>query len=382
ATLSSVVVGALEQAKRDLDTLRLHHLDRGDRTWITAAGVPTYLAYFGRDTLVTAWQAGMLGPGMMRGALLEAKRWQGSEVNDWRDEQPGRMVHEMHAGPLAVLNFNPRARYYGAVTPSIYYPTVVAALFHWTGDKREVMPFIEPALRGLRWADKYLDPDGDGFYAYSTRSEQGMKNQGWKDSGDAIVYEDGRQVPDPIATCEEQAFVYVSKLHFSGVLYWLGRKDEARKLFDQAGELKKRFNEKFWMEDEGFFAMALDPKKRQVKSIGSDPGHCLASGIVDHALAARAIQRFTQADLFSGWGIRTLSSQHPSFNPFSYHRGTVWPVENGTFSLAFVRFGLHDRVEMLCRAMFEVASLFDHHRLPEVFSGHQRDAAHPFPAIF
>lgn len=381
-TLSPIAVNALIQAKLDLDALRLHDLDRDDEAWVTAAGVPTYLAYFGRDTLAASWQASILGAEMMRGALREAQRWQGRKVDHWRDEEPGRLVHEVHCGPLALLGFNPKSRYYGAVTPSIYYGTVVGSLWHWTGDKKLVTPFIETALGALRWADRYLDLDGDGFYEYRTRSEQGMKNQGWKDSGDAIVYDDGRQVEDPIATCEMQAFVYASKLFMSDVLWSVGRKDVAKKLFREASELKKRFNDKFWMDDLNYIAMALDPKKRQVRSIGSDPGHCLASGIVDNALAPRFAKRFVAPDVFSGWGIRTLSSDHPSFNPFSYHRGTVWPVENGVFPLAMVRFGLYENAEMLCRALFEAASLFDFCRLPEVFSGHQRDQQHPFPAVY
>lgn len=380
--LSAIVARGVAQAKHDLDSLRLHDLDRGDRAWVVAAGVPTYLALFGRDPLTAAWQASILGPELMRGALGEAQRWQGKEINDWRDEQPGRLVHEVHRDPLAMLGFNPKARYYGGVTASIYYPTVLASLWQWMGSKDEVLPFVETALEALRWADRYLDLDGDGFYEYKTRSTQGMENQGWKDSGDAIVYDDGSQVKAPIATCEMQAFVYVSKLQLSAVLWGLGRRDEAKTMFSEATELKKRFNEKFWMEDLGFIAMALDSKKRQVRSIASDPGHCLASGIIDTSLVPRFVRRFLAPDLFSGWGIRTLSADHPAFDPFSYHRGSVWPVENGVFPLALVRYGLHREAELLARSLFEAASLFDFCRLPEVFSGHQRDREHPFPAVY
>jgi glycogen debranching enzyme len=381
ASLANVVVRTLDQAKRDLDSLRLHDLDRGTRAWTVAAGVPTYLALFGRDTLTAGWQASLLGPEAMRGALHALPPWQGHELNPWRDEQPGRMLHEAHSGPLAVLNFSPKARYYGGVTASLYYPTVVAALWHWTGDKSDVAPFIEPALRGLAWADRYSRRD-DGFYYYDQQSKQGLKNQGWKDSGDAIVYPDGSQVPDPIATCEMQAYVYVSKLHFSEVLWWLGRTGESQRLFEEAEELKRRFNRKFWMDDEQFYCMGLDGRGRQIRSIGSDPGHCLASGIVPRSRARAVARRLMQPDLFSGWGIRTLSANHPAFNPSSYHRGSVWPVENATFMLAFVRFGLYREMERLCRALFETASLFDFFRLPEVLSGHPRDRQHPFPALY
>ncbi len=382
ATLAHTVIGALEQAKRDLAALRLYDLDHGERAWTMAAGLPIYTALFGRDTLTASWQAGLASPDMMRGTLVELARWQGTAVDDWRDERPGRMLHEAHSGPLAALNFNPRRRYYGSVTTSGSYPVVVSELWHWTGDKELIRPLIDPALRALRWLDEHADLDGDGFYEYQTHSTQGVKNQGWKDSGDAIVYEDGAQVEPPITTCEEQGFVYLAKLHFSEVLWWLGETDLAKRLYHEASELKKRFNVAFWMESEGFFALGLDARKRQIRSITSNPGHCLATGIVDEALTLRTADRLLADDLFSSWGVRTLSARHPAYNPYSYHRGSVWPVEQGTFALGFMRYGLHAGVERICRAQFEAAALFDFYRLPELFSGHGRDDAHPFPALY
>ena len=381
-TLTTVVVGALEQAKRDLGALRLHDLDRSPEAWVSAAGIPIYIALFGRDTLIVGWEAAVLSSQMMRGTLPVIAELQGKVEDDWRDEQPGRMLHEAHTGPLAKLGFNPRARYYGSATTSGFYPVVLAHLWRWTGDKELIRPLIDPALEALRWKDNWADLDGDGFYEYLTRSTQGVKNQGWKDSGDAIVHADGGIVEPPIATCEEQAFVYVSKLHMAEMLWWLDRKDEAKQLYHQATELKKRFNEAFWMESEGFFALGLDSKKRQIRSIASNPGHCVACGIVDESLVERTVDRLLAEDMFSGWGVRTLSAQHPAFNPFSYHRGTVWPVEHGSFAMGFMRHGLHSALEKIALGMFEAAALFDFHRLPEIFSGHQRDARHPFPAMY
>jgi glycogen debranching enzyme len=381
-TLAPVVVGALEQAKHDLSALRLHDLDQGGGAWTMAAGVPIFVALFGRDTLTASWQSSLVNTEMMQGTLPVLACLQGTVVNDWRDEQPGRMLHEAHSGPLAALGFNPRSRYYGEVTSSGFYPVVVSELWHWTGDKELVRPFIEPALKALRWKDEWADLDGDGFYEYLSRSTQGVKNQGWKDSGDAIVDADGTELDAPIATCEEQAYVYVAKLHMSELLWWLDMKDESRHLFQEAEELKKRFNDVFWMEHQGFFAMGLDSNKHQITSIGSNPGHCIACGIVDHQLVRRTADRLMAEDMFTGWGIRTLSSLHPAYNPFSYHRGTVWPVEHGTFALGFMRYGLHDYVEKISRGMFEAAALFDFQRLPEVFSGHPRDEQHPFPAMY
>jgi glycogen debranching enzyme len=381
-TLTSVVVGALEQAKRDLASLRLHDFDHGERAWTMAAGLPVYVSLFGRDTLTAAWQAAMASREMMPGTLAELARWQGTEVNDWRDEQPGKMLHEAESGPLAMLNVHPLGRYYGSITTSGFYPVIVSELWHWTGDKELVRPFLEPARKALRWLDEYADSDRDGFYEYESHSEQGVRNQGWKDSEDAIVHEDGSQAPVPIATCEEQGFVYLAKLHLSELLWWFDEKDEARRLHHEATELKKRFNEAFWMEDEGFIAMALDAGKRQVKSIGSNAGHCLAAGIVDDQFVERTADRLFADDMFSGWGVRTLSASNPAYNPYSYHRGSVWPVEHGSFAVGFVRYGLHEHAERICRAQFEAASLFDSYRLPELFTGHHRDADHPFPAHY
>ena len=381
-TLAPVVVGALEQARRDLASLRLHDLDVAEDSWTMAAGLPLYVALFGRDTLTAAWQAALLGPEMMRGTLDVLAQQQGREVDDWRDEQPGRMLHEAHTGPLAMLGMNPRRRYYGSVTTSGFYPVIVSELWHWTGDADHVRRLLRPALAALRWLDHDCPRTAKGFYAYKTRSSQGVRNQAWKDSGDAIVGEDGDPVDPPLATCEEQGFVYVAKLHLSEVLWWLGEKDEAKRLYREAGELKERFNEAFWLDDLGFYALALDAQDRPVRSVTSNPGHCLAAGITDRALAERTADRLLGEDLFSGWGVRTLSARHPAYNPYSYHRGSVWPVEHGSFALGFLRYGLHHHLERLCRAQFEAARLFEHRRLPELFAGHPRDADHPFPALY
>ncbi|HZR30066.1 MAG TPA: glycogen debranching N-terminal domain-containing protein [Terriglobales bacterium] len=381
-TLSNVVVDVLEQSKRDLAALRLHDLDHGAEAWTMAAGLPIYIAFFGRDTLTASWQSALAGVSMMKGTLPELARRQGTRIDDWRDEEPGKMLHEAHTGPLAALCYNPRWRYYGAATTSSFYPVVLTELWNWTGDKSLVRPLISPALKALRWKDKYTQLRDDGFYYYLSRSEQGNKHQGWKDSGDAIVDEDGNDVDAPVATCEEQAFVYVAKVHMSAMMWWMGEPTLARQLFREAEELKKRFNEKFWMPDKNFYALGLDSRGQPIKSIASNPGHLLACGIVEQYRALDTARRLLAPDLFTGWGIRTLSSDHPAFDPYSYHRGAVWPVEHGSFALGFMRYGLHQELHALLHAMFEATTLFDFHRLPECFSGHQRDREHPFPALY
>jgi glycogen debranching enzyme len=381
-TITDVVLGTLQQATYDLAALRLFDLDTSDRAWTMAAGLPMYVALYGRDALTAPWQAAMLDPRLMEGVLHVLARNQGTQVDDWRDEQPGRMLHEMHTGPLSALDLNPRARSYGSTTTSGLYPFIVAELWHWTGDRELVEPFLDPALRALEWLDRDGRRDRDGFYGYKTRSRDGVRNQGWKDSDDAIVDTSGRLVDPPIATCEEQGFVYIAKLHLSETLWWLGRKREARRLFREARELKKRFNAAFWNEEDGFFVLGLDANQRQVRSIASNAGHCIATAICDADKVRRVADRLFEPDLFSGWGIRTLSDRHPAYNPYSYHLGSIWPVEHGTFALGFMRYGLHERAQQLARAQFEAAALFDFYRLPELFSGHARDDDHPFPAVY
>lgn len=379
--LSALVESVLDRSRSDLAALRLFDLDDGPHSWKLAAGVPTYMAVFGRDMMAASWQASLLSPELSWGAVRLMESMQSHEMNDWRDAQPGRMVHESHTDPLSELNFRPQSLYYGTANASFLYPILISELWHWTGDKEGLQPYIRPALEALAWADKY-SRDASGFYKYKTRSMQGLKNQGWKDSSDAIVYPDGAQVDDPIGTCEMQAFAYASKLHLSEVLWWFNEVEQARRLYREAEELKQRFNEKFWLEEEGYVAMAIDSSNTLVKSISSDAGHCLLSGILHEGVVPRVANRMMQPDLFSGWGIRTLSSAHAAYNPFAYHRGTVWPVENGGFVLGMARYGLHGEMWRLARALFEAAHLFDYDRLPEVFGGHARDEAHPFPGLY
>jgi glycogen debranching enzyme len=379
--LTPLVQDVLERARLDLVSLRLFDRDEGDHDWVMAAGIPTYLALFGRDMLAAAWQASIVSTDMSMGALRMLAKLQAHETNNWRGALPGRMFHESHTDPLSVLNFVPQALYYGGVTVPFLYPIVISEVWHWTGNKELLRPYIQPALDVLACADQYTR-DGSGFYKYRTRSEQGIKNMAWKDSSDAIVYADGSQVENPLGTCEMQAFAYAAKLHFAEFLWWMGEISEARRLHREAEELKKRFNERFWIEAEGYVAMGIDKDDRMIESISSDAGHCLLSGILESERVPRLVNRMMQPDLFSGWGVRTLSSDHPAFDPFSYHRGTVWPVENGAFVLGMARYGLHGEMWRLARALFESARLFEHNRLPEVFGGHARDASHPFPCLY
>jgi glycogen debranching enzyme len=380
-TLASDVAITADQAAQDLAALRLFDLDREDG-WTVAAGWPEFVALFGRDAMTAAWQASLLSADVLRGTLPAIAALQGKSDNPWRDEQPGKMPHQASTRLTSLLNLNPFRRYYGSISASAIFPFALAALWQQTGDSELVASYVDAALESIRWRDTYGDLDGDGFGEYLCRSEKGLKNQGWKDSGAAIVYEDGSLVEPPIATCEEQGFLYIAKLRMAELLWWIRRRDEAKRLFHEASELKKRFNGAFWMEDLGYFAMGLDSHKRRIRSIASNPGHLLATAIADDSLVRRTANRLMQPDLFSGWGIRTLSTEHPAYDPFAYQRGCVWPVENGVFALGFLRYGLQDYAEQLCRAQFEAARLFENHRLPEAFAGHPMDDRHPFPAAY
>lgn len=378
--LRDVVRKSVERARLDLAALRMFDLESDGRIAV-AAGIPTYMGVFGRDMLGTAWQASLLGPELALGSLDVLSRSQASQVNEWRDAVPGKIVHEMHTDPLSMLNFRPKGAYYGSVSGSFLYPLLISELWHWTGNLDLIRPYVEPGRRALECADRY-SLDETGFYRYQTHSEQGMKNQGWKDSQDAIVYPDGSQVPAPIGTCEMQAFAYAAKRHFSEILWWVGERAEALRLYKESATLKERFNDRFWMEEEGTFAMGIDNHGELIRSVASDPGHCLLSGIVDESRVPRLANRMLMKDMFSGWGIRTLSAHHPAYNPFSYHRGSVWPVENGSFVLGLARYGLLGEMHQLARALFEAARLFPHCRLPEVFGGHQRGDDAPFPGLY
>ncbi|MFZ1887486.1 MAG: glycogen debranching N-terminal domain-containing protein [Candidatus Binataceae bacterium] len=380
-TLGPLVSATLARSKSDLAALRLYDLDHEADAWTLAAGLPIYIALFGRDTLIASWEAALLSSQMLRGTLAELAKWQAVKQDNWRDAEAKRMLHEAHTGPVSVLNFVPQKRYYGTITTNSFFSVALAKLWRWTGERELVQPHLKTSLSALEWYDRHARSSA-GFYQYQTRSNQGVKNQGFKDSSDAIVHADGSQVSDPIAITDVQGYVYAARCQLSQLLWNLGKKQEAKELHDSAVEFRKRFNDCYWMEDEGAFAMGLDSSGRQIMSVASNTGHTLGTGIANRDYGIRTAARIFESDMFSGWGVRTLSADHPAFNPYSYHRGTVWPVEQGEFATGLWRYGRFDDLNRLCRAQFELAALFDSLRLPELVSGHPRDEDHPFPALY
>lgn len=379
---SELVEDVAQIAADDLWDLRNFDL-AGDRpgSWVPNAGVPFYSGFFGRDSLLGGRLGLLFGPQALDGALRWVADTQGRRHDAWTEEQPGRMIHEIRRGPLSELRIIPQHRYYGAHTTSTLFPIALAEHWHWTGDLDHLRVRAPAALRALEWADRHGDRDGDGFVEYVGSSEEGLKNQGWKDSGEAIRYPDGKDVANPVAMVEEQAFRIAALERTAEVLLALDEPGHAEELLGRASQLRHQWHEAFWLPDEGTYALALDPAKRAVASIASNPGHALAVGVVpaDHARAVAG--RLLAPDLFNGWGVRTLSADHPSYNPFAYHLGAVWPFENAMFVSGLRRYGLDDEAERLLTGLFLAAGHFEQARLPELFGGHGRDEL-PFPTVY
>ncbi len=340
------------------------------RGWVVNAGVPSFTGYFGRDSLTSGWQSAMAGTDALRGALEVAASTQATSDDPWRDAEPGKMLHELRRGPLAMLGLNPRDAYYGSQTTPAIFVIALSELWHWTGSDSVLRRFRDAALRATHWAEG--SRDARGFVTYQRRSRAGLRNQGWKDSDEAIRHADGRLAEPPIATVEEQAFHFLALQRLAEILVALDEPESADDYLERAAELKRRFHDAFWMPDEGFYALAIDGAGEPVRSITSNPGHALATGIVPREAARRVADRLLSPALFNGWGVRTLADDHPSYNPLAYHLGTVWPVENATFALGFKRYGLDRHVERLIDAQLEAASLMEGARLPEALTGHPR----------
>lgn len=348
--------------------------------WLTpAAGMPIYQALWARDALTASWQAGLLDRGaMLEHVLTGLVRTQGTRVDPERDEEPGRILNQGKRDPLARLGISGFDRYYADVASPFMF--IIGLGYHYllTGDRDHVRRRWDAALRVVDWALEYGDRDGDGYIEYLTRSSHGPRHQAWKDSDNAVVAEDGSQVDPPIASCETQGYWFIS-LQFMAILAAVvGERKRALDLWRRAARLKKQFNRDFWMEDEGFIAFGLDADKRPIRALTSNAGQCLPTGIVSDEHIPRLVRRLFEPDLFSGWGIRTLSTRNPAYNPLDYHLGTVWPVENGSILFGLRRYGQDERTIELARGLYDLARLWPGGRTPECVGGYGRDEqAHP-----
>jgi glycogen debranching enzyme len=362
-----------DHAVHDMAALRLPVEDTDHLQFVPAGGVPWFVAPFGRDSLIASLQNAPVYPGFACGALALPGSHQATERDDYRDAEPGKIMHEMRFGEFAHFKLIPHTPYCGTADATMLYLIVLHVAWRWTGDAALLERHLETAMCCLDWIDRYGDRDGDGFQEYASRLPEGYENQGWKDSGDAVLNSDGTPVKGPKALCELQGYVYDAWLRMAEIFDFLGNADRAQALRAKADSLLRRFNDAFWDEPSGFYAYALDGDRKQVLTVASNPDHCLWSGIVPADRAARVVNRLMQPDMWSGWGIRTLSAGHPAYNPHGYQNGSVWTQDNGIIALGFRRYGFASEAARIAHDVIRAASYFMLHQLPELYSGVDRD---------
>ena len=340
---------------------------------VPAAGLPWFMTLFGRDSLTTSYMAMPFEPELAESTLLLLAARQGETIDEFRDEEPGKILHEQRLGELTAFEERPHSPYFGSADATQLWLIVLDELHRWSGND-EFVRALEPAARdAIRWIDEYGDRDGDGYVEYGTRNpETGLENQCWKDSAEAIVFGDGSMSKLPRATCELQGYVYDAKLRTARLArdVW-GDHSWADQLEKEATELKAAFNEDFWVADREFFALALDGDKRKVDSITSNMGHLLWSGIVDDDKAPAVVKHLMGDQMFSGWGVRTMAEGEGGYSPVRYHCGTVWPHDNAIIAMGLMRYGYRDEASRIARSILEAATYF-RYRLPETFAGYAR----------
>jgi glycogen debranching enzyme len=336
------------------------------------AGVPWFSTPFGRDSLITAFQVLWLDPGLARGVLRFLAAHQSDRLDRADDAEPGKIVHEMRGGEMPALREVPFAHYYGSVDVTPLFLMLASAYHERTSDDdllRQLWPNVE---RALAWIDGPGDPDGDGFVEYLQRSPTGLSNHGWKDSRDSIMHADGALAEGPIALCEVQAYVYAAKLGIARIARQLGYEYLAQRLERAAQTLREAFARAFWCDELRSFALALDGKKQACRVRSSNAGHALFAGIASSDHAALVAESLMADDLFSGWGVRTLSSSAARFNPMSYHNGSVWPHDNALIAHGLARYGATAGASRILDALFDASQAVDDARLPELLCGFPR----------
>ena len=369
------------QAVEDMAALRLPVESGSSMEYVPAAGLPWFVALFGRDPLIVSVQAMILNSDFARGTLQVLADWQAKGHDDYRDAEPGKILHELRRGELAALQLIPHTPYYGTADATPLFLVTLHALWRATGELELLRHFRGAAEGCLAWIDEYGDRDKDGFQEYGTRSGDGYENVGWKDSGEAVVNVDGSNVSKPKALCELQGYVYAAWRGMAEMYAALGDNGRAARLTAKADALFTRFNAVFWNEEGGFYAYCLDGSKTPVWTVASNAGHLLWSGIVPPERAGRVVERLLQPDMFSGWGIRTLTQDNPTYNPYSYQNGSVWPHDNSLIALGFKRYGFAKEANRVAGDISQAASFFAQRQLPELYSGMQR-AGTSFPVQY
>ena len=370
---STLLTDVVRQSVVDLAALRITGDLLGERYVLPAAGLPWFMTLFGRDTLITSLQTLWIGPGLARGALHLLGALQGMQVDDFRDEEPGKILHEVRSGELTRLGEMPHSPYYGTADATPLWLILLSEYWRFTGQDAFVLERWDKIDAALDWIDRYGDRDGDGYVEYQTRSQAGLGNQCWKDSWDGVQFADGTIPHLPIATAEIQGYVYDAKLRVAELARRLrSDTDLAGRLEREAEDLSGRFNDDFWSDDRGgYYVVGLDGDKRRIDSMTSNIGHLLWSGIVPQERAGLVARQLMSDAMFSGWGVRTLSTEDRGYNPIGYHTGTIWPHDNSIVALGLARAGFRDEANRIALAQLEAAS-FTGHRLPEAFAGFER----------
>jgi len=343
---------------------------------IPYAGIPWYVCPFGRDSCITALELLPFRPKLAEGTLNFLAHYQGKTFDAFKEEQPGKILHELRKGEMANLREIPFIPYYGSIDASPLFLILLCQYTFWTGNLSKARKWWPKALKTLAWIDQYGDLDGDGYLEYYKESPKGLVNQGWKDSWDSVFHRDGRLAEAPTALVEVQGYTYAAKMGMARLAELFSEFNLARRLREEAERLKEKFHRDFWMEEENFFGIALDKKKELCRIITSNPGHCLWSGLVEDKKAGAVAERLFCEDMFSGWGIRTVSEQEIRFNPMSYHNGSVWPHDNALILSGLKRYGLSEYVDRLATALADTSVFFPEHRLPELFCGFRRTYHH------
>jgi glycogen debranching enzyme len=372
-TSNVAVSRAWDQAVRDLESLRLEDPEFGKRVFIPAAGVPWYVTLFGRDSLVVSMQCISGYPEFAAGALRRLSQLQATADDPQRDMEPGKIPHEIRHGELAQLGILPYQPYYGTHDATSLFVIVLSYLYQWAGDVELLRRYLPNAEAAMTWIDRFGDRDHDGLQEYETRSSHGYYNQGWKDAGDAIQHADGTLAPLPIALIELQGYAYDARLRMAAMLERLDRPEDAERHRRRARRIYELVNDRMWWEAEGTYYLGLDGAKKPIKSVASNPGHLLTSGIVPVERAKRLVKRLMADDMWSGWGIRTLSAEHKAYNPFSYHTGSIWPHDNATIAGGMARYGFRAEAARIAKATFDATERFQANRVPELFSGLPRE---------
>ncbi|MBD2665254.1 amylo-alpha-1,6-glucosidase [Richelia sinica FACHB-800] len=355
----------IERAEQDMYLLR----QSCGKYKTVSAGVPWFSTLFGRDSIITATQTLMLNSQIAKETLLLLAEYQGKIDDEWREEEPGKILHELRLGEMARCQEIPHTPYYGTVDATPLWLMLYAEYYAWTHNQEILEQLWPNALAAMDWIDRNMHQTG--YLSYYRKSKRGLINQGWKDSGDCIVNHKGELASGAIALCEVQAYVYAAKNRLADIAKMKKRLDLAEKWQEEAKSLKARFNQDFWTEDQDFCALALDGEGKQVDSITSNPGHCLHLGILTPERAYSVAERLRAPDMFNGWGIRTLSSLSPAYNPMGYHTGSVWPHDNAMIAMGLRSLGLIDQALELFQGLFNMTSQQAYQRPPELFCGYE-----------